>query len=95
MTAGRRAGPPAGPAVDTAAVLAAVSAVAARPLGEDDLARSWAELGVDSFTAAELLIRLEDVLAGVGDREVEAALVRSATPAELVSRLADLGGADR
>ncbi|MEU5877027.1 hypothetical protein [Spirillospora sp. NPDC047279] len=62
------------------------------PLDDRTRTLSWTELGVDSVTATELLIHLEDVLHEVDARGIEAALSLSATPDELAARLAGLGG---
>jgi hypothetical protein len=95
MSAEQQRTGPAGQAVDRAGIVTVVSAVLDRPLGEDDMARPWSDLGVDSFLSTVLLIRLQELFTGIPDQHTEAALFRSNSPGDLAERLAELGGDQR
>lgn len=68
-----------------------ISGLIDRPLNDQNSSLPWAELGIDSVTATELLIQLEEVLHAIDAREIEAALYHSSSPAELAARLAEQG----
>jgi len=67
-----------------------ISELIERPLDHQSRTQSWAELGVDSVKATELLIRLEEVLPAMDARGIETAVYLSGTPHELVARLTEL-----
>jgi hypothetical protein len=70
-----------------------ISEVIDRPLDDQSRTLSWPELGVDSVSATELLIHLEEVLHTMDARGIEAALYLSSTPDELAARLTELSRA--
>lgn len=72
-------------------ILKTIAALVGRPLTERHLDLSWAEVGVDSFTATELLLRLEETLPGTDAADIEAAMFVSSTVGELVDRLTEVG----
>jgi hypothetical protein len=58
-----------------------------RSTGASDLAMTWPDLGIDSFLATELAIRLEEVMPGIDPHDIDLALHLSSSPLELCERL--------